>query len=194
MRPRLILASGSPRRRDLLAEAGLDFKVVTSAVAESTSRALTIRELAAYNAARKALSVARVHSNALVLGADTLVALDGEAIGKPRSLRDARNILRRLSNREHEVCTAVCLLADRRMISFHVVSHVRFHCLTDKQIVAYLAKIDPLDKAGAYAAQRHGGEIIRRIRGSYTNVVGLPMAETLRVLAAFGFIADRPGG
>ena len=194
MRPRLILASGSPRRRDLLAEAGLDFKVVTSAVAESTSRALTIRELAAYNAARKALSVARVHSNALVLGADTLVALDGEAIGKPRSLRDARNILRRLSNREHEVCTAVCLLADRRMISFHVVSHVRFHSLTDKQIVAYLAKIDPLDKAGAYAAQGHGGEIIRRIRGSYTNVVGLPMAETLRVLAAFGFIADRPGG
>lgn len=194
MHPRLILASGSPRRRDLLAEAGIKFEVVTSAVAESTNRALTTRELAACNAARKASAVARMHKTAVVLGADTLVSLNGEAIGKPRSLKHARSILRRLSGREHEVCTAVCLLADQRMISFHVVSHVRFQSLSEEQIVAYLAKIDPLDKAGAYAAQGHGGEIIRRIRGSYTNVVGLPMGETLRALAPLGITAAQQQG
>jgi septum formation protein len=121
-----------------------------------------------------------------VLGADTLVALEGEPIGKPRNLKEAAKILRRLSGREHEVCTAVCVVAGRRMMNFQLTSRVRFHSLTSEQIDAYLEKIDPLDKAGAYAAQGHGGEIIRGIRGSYTNVVGLPMGETLRALATFG--------
>lgn len=193
MIPRLVLASGSPRRRALLAEAGLPFEVTVPMVAESVTRTLTIRELASCNATRKAVAVARIHQAAVVLGADTLVALRGEPIGKPRDLADAAEILRRLSGREHQVCTAVCLVAQGRLTSFHVISHVRFHSLTDEQISAYLAKIDPLDKAGAYAAQDHDGEIIRRIRGSHSNVVGLPMDETLSTLAAFGLMpATRP--
>jgi septum formation protein len=189
---RLVLASGSPRRHHLLAEAGLQFEVVRPAVAESTSRALTIQELTAYNSARKGREVARQHRDAVVLAADTLVALDGEVIGKPANMREAFKTLQRLTAREHQVCTGVfiCCAARREQISFCMVSHVRFKLLNDDEIRAYLASIDPLDKAGAYAAQEHGSEIIGRIRGSYTNVVGLPMGETLRALRHFGI---KPG-
>src|SRR3954471_13913105 len=124
--PRLVLASGSPRRSALLAEAGIPFTVEVPAVEESATRALTLRELTGYNAARKAIAVARRHPDAVVLGADTLVALDGEAIGKPRDLREAAQILRRLSGREHQVHSGVALVAARTMRTFHVVSHVRF--------------------------------------------------------------------
>jgi len=153
-----------------------------------TSRVLTIRELTAGNAARKAMAVARLHSETVVLGADTLVALDGVLIGKPANLKHAFRILQRLSGREHTVCTGVfiCSLSRREKLSFQVVSQVRFRMLEATEIHAYLAEIDPLDKAGAYAAQGQGAKIIAQIRGSYTNVVGLPMGETLRALRQFG--------
>jgi len=123
-----------------------------------------------------------------VLGADTLVALDGKIIGKPVDMAEATAIIRRLRGRVHEVCTAVfiCSAGGNRAASFHVFSRVKFRDLNEREITNYLAKINPLDKAGAYAAQGHGAEIIREIRGSYTNVVGLPMKETLRALSAFG--------
>jgi septum formation protein len=192
VKSRLILASGSPRRAQLLAEAGLQFDVVPAAVSESDSRALTIQELTAYNAVRKTRAIARSHRDAVVLGADTLVALDGEVIGKPANMRAAAKILQRLSAREHQVCTSVCICAVSRdeQISFCTISHVRFKLLNDDEIREYLTKIDPLDKAGAYAAQAHGSDVIGRIRGSYTNVVGLPMGETLRALRHFGI---KPG-
>ena len=157
------------------------------AVAESASRALSMRELTTLNATRKAKAVAQLHADKVVLGADTIVALDGEAIGKPRDMEDAMRILRRLSGREHQVCTAVALCHNGGdlTISFCVVSSVRFHSLGEEQIRVYLAKINPLDKAGAYAVQGHGSEIIADIKGSYTNVVGLPMDETIRALARF---------
>jgi len=184
----LLLASASPRRRELLTANGLKFEVAVPTIAESSSRLFSIRELTTRNAARKAIAVARVRPDAVVLGADTLVALDGQAIGKPTDMEEAIAILQRLRAREHQVCTSVyiCSRALRRAKSFYVISHVRFRPLTEREIRAYLAKIDPLDKAGAYAAQGHGSEIIRRIRGSYTNVVGLPMEETLAALAEFG--------
>jgi septum formation protein len=182
----LVLASGSPRRKELLTEAGFPFTIDVPAVDESATRALTIRELTNYNATRKAIAVSRRHRNAVVLGADTLVALENEPIGKPRDISEAMQTLRRLSGREHQVCSAVALVRGRQMRTFHVISHVLFHPLTDEQIAVYLSKIDPLDKAGAYAAQGHGAEIIQRLRGSYSNVVGLPMEETSRALAAFG--------
>ena len=186
--PLFVLASGSPRRRQLLAEAGFRFEVVSPGVPETASPALTIRELTTCNATRKAMEVARARPDAVVLGADTLVALKGHVIGKPASLRQAATMLRRLSGREHQVCTAVfiCSGGGRRASSFCVVSQVQFRVLNDAEIAAYHAKIDPLDKAGAYAAQGHGGEIISGIRGSYTNVVGLPMGETLAELRRFG--------
>lgn len=186
--PRFVLASGSPRRRQLLAEAGYEFEVVASPVEEVSHAWFTIRELTICNATRKALGVAQTSPDAVVLGADTLVGLDNKVLGKPADLKEAAQILRQLSGRTHEVWTAVCLChsASGRSQNFQVVSRVEFRDLTDRAIQDYFKKVNPLDKAGAYAAQGHGKEIIRGIEGSYSNVVGLPMETTVRWLGAFG--------
>lgn len=186
--PRFVLASGSPRRRQLLDEAGYVFEVVSPQVEEVFSGWLTIRELTVCNATRKAWSAAQTLPDAVVLGADTLVTIDNNVLGKPADLEDAARILRRLSGRSHEVWTAVCLchLARGMSRSFCTVSRVKFRDLTDHDIKNYLEKVDPLDKAGAYAAQGRGREIIKRIDGSYSNVVGLPMEATARMLRDFG--------
>ena len=149
---------------------------------------LTIRELTIWNAARKAADVSQSLPDAVVLAADTLVMIDGEVLGKPSDIEEAVTVLRRLSGRSHEVWTAVRISHAARVQSesFHEISRVHFRKLDDRAIRDYLAKIDPLDKAGAYAAQGHGTEIIDRIDGSYTNVVGLPMEKTSRALRAFG--------
>jgi septum formation protein len=172
----------------LLAEAGFEFESVSPGVAEKFDVDLTLRELTIRNAMRKGVAVARAHPDKVVLAADTLVALDDEIIGKPANLEQAAQILRRLSGRTHEVCSAVfiCHFAAARSATFHDVSRVRFRRLSSAMIENYLAKVNPLDKAGAYAAQGSGAEIIAEIEGSYTNVVGLPMEKTLAALAEFG--------
>ncbi|MFN2476719.1 MAG: nucleoside triphosphate pyrophosphatase [Chthoniobacterales bacterium] len=184
---RFILASGSPRRRELLTAADFEFELIAPNTLETAERALTIRELTTANATRKALAVARAHPDAVVLGADTLVALEGEVIGKPADMDEAFAIVGRLNGKVHQVCTGVFICAGGGALttSFYVISHVQFRQLSQAAIAAYLAKIDPLDKAGAYAAQGHGAEIIEDIRGSYTNVVGLPMDETISALEKF---------
>jgi len=184
----LLLASDSPRRRELLAAAGFEFESTSPRVSEGLDVDLTLRELTAFNAIRKGMSVARLRPDAVVLAADTLVALDDEIIGKPADLDRAAKILRRLSGRVHEVCSAVCIchLASIRSTSFHEISRVRFHRLNREKIDNYLAQVNPLDKAGAYAAQGGGATIIARIEGSFSNVVGLPMEKTVAALAAFG--------
>jgi len=184
----LVLASCSPRRAALLAEAGFEFERVSPGVAEKFDINLTLREVTTWNAMRKGVPVARAYPNKVVLAADTLVALDDEIIGKPADLEQAAQILWRLSGRTHEVCSAVfiCCFAAARSATFHEVSRVRFRRLSSATIENYLAKVNPLDKAGAYAAQGRGAEIIAKIDGSYTNVVGLPMEKTLAVLAQFG--------
>jgi septum formation protein len=128
----------------------------------------------------------------VVLAADTLVAIDDRIIGKPRDFEDAISILQRLSGRAHEVCTAVfiCHLTKKRKASFCEISRVHFRRLTSNTIQAYLAKVNPLDKAGAYAAQGAVSEIIARIDGSFTNVVGLPMERTAAELRRFGIEPD----
>jgi septum formation protein len=185
---RFILASGSPRRRQLLSDAGYEFEVVSPPVEEAAHHWLTARELTAWNAARKAAKVSESAPDAIVLAADTLVTIDGEILGKPADFDEAAGMLRRLSGRAHEVWTAVrvCHRVTARSESFQEMSRVHFHALNENAIRAYLAKIDPLDKAGAYAAQGHGCEIINRIEGSYTNVVGLPMERTSQLLRLFG--------
>lgn len=185
--PRFILASGSPRRRELLTAAGYVFDVISPAIEEAENAHLTIREVTLLNATRKALAVARRMKGRVALAADTLVALHGEVIGKPQNMEAARKMLRRLSGRAHHVCSAVCIARGKRILrSFTVLSEVRFRSLDAETINAYLRKIDPLDKAGAYAAQDDGGEIIERVGGSFTNVVGLPMEETNRALNELG--------
>jgi septum formation protein len=191
--PRFVLASVSPRRRQLLEEAGYMFEVVSPQIEEVSSAWLTIRELTVCNATRKAWSAAQTLPGAIVLGADTLVTIDDDVLGKPVDLEDAARILRRLSGRSHEVWTAVCLchLARGKSRSFCAVSRVKFRDLTDREIKNYFAKVNPLDKAGAYAAQGYGREIIQHIEGSYSNVVGLPMEMTARLLRAFGVKKSR---
>jgi septum formation protein len=184
----LLLASISPRRRELLAAAGFEFESMSPRVSERFDVDLTLRELTAFNAIRKGRSVARLRPDAVVLAADTLVGLDDEIIGKPADLDQAAKILRRLSGRVHQVCSAVfiCHLASARSTSFHEISRVCFHRLNREEIDNYLAQVNPLDKAGAYAAQGGGAAIIARIEGSFSNVVGLPMEKTVAALAAFG--------
>jgi septum formation protein len=178
-----ILASNSPRRRALLTEAGYEFEVVVPAVSELAVAQLSLRELTIANATRKAMTVARVYRGRLVLAADTLVAMEGEIMGKPRDLNHARMILRRLSGRTHDVCTAVCIVGPRRRISFTEISQVRFRKLTERAITKYFKLVNPVDKAGAYAAQGASGIIIAAIKGSVTNVIGLPMERTRKALA-----------
>jgi septum formation protein len=186
--PHLILASASPRRRQLLTNAGFDFAVFLPSVKEVFPSNLTLREITSWNALRKGLAVARAHPDAVILAADTLVGLDHEVIGKPANLKEARRTLQRLSGRTHTVVSGVFLghLARGRTETFTVLSEVVFKKWGDREIEDYLTKIDPLDKAGAYAAQGRGRTIVRRIVGSRSNVIGLPLEKIRTALARFG--------
>jgi len=186
--PLLVLASSSPRRAALLSEGGFEFETASPRVAEKVGTTLTLRELTLWNAIRKGMSIAQTRPDAVVLAADTLVALEHQIIGKPADLSEAARILESLSGRTHEVCSAVAIYQQTagRSAVFHESSRVRFHRLNNATIENYLAKVGPLDKAGAYAAQGTGAEIIAKIQGSFTNVVGLPMEKTVVELAKFG--------
>jgi septum formation protein len=191
VRPTLLLASNSPRRRELLLKAGFDFEIFAPSVTERFDVDLTLRELTAFNAMRKAMTTARLRPKHVVLAADTLVIIDDHVLGKPGDKDEAVAMLQRLSGRAHEVCTSVfiCHLINAKSISFHEISRVRFRRLSRDGIDKYLTRVNPLDKAGAYAAQGFGSEIIEKIDGSFTNVVGLPMEKTIAALAEFGLAA-----
>ncbi|MEJ0089171.1 MAG: Maf family protein [Limisphaerales bacterium] len=175
--PPFILASSSPRRAELLRQLPVKFRVVPSDAKESSHEHLSPLELCQLNAHHKARAVAKKIPDALVMGADTLVFLDGEILGKPRNLADARRMLKKLHGRTHQVVTGVCLIHLRsyRESIFAVSTDVLFRSCTDKTITEYLAKVDTLDKAGAYAIQQHGEWLISEISGSFSNVVGLPL-------------------
>jgi septum formation protein len=179
--PPVILASASPRRAELLRQLGIEFTVVPSDAPELHDDQLTAREISQLNAYRKARGVAKKFPDALVLGADTLVYLDTTLLGKPANSEDAYRMLSQLSGRTHEVVTAICLLHLRthRQKVFFESTAVTFRALDAVNIRRYLTKVNPFDKAGAYAIQDEGDLIVERISGSYTNVVGLPV-EKLR--------------
>lgn len=192
--PPLILASGSPRRRDLLREAGYDFQVLTAPVRELEEGCGGIDALVIENARLKCLAIATAHPGATVIGSDTLVALDERPLGKPRDLEHAFFMLESLAGRRHVVATGVCLAhtGRSRETCFVVRTGVTFRPLSASQIRQYLSLIDPLDKAGAYAAQEHGDLIIQSIDGSWTNVVGLPMEQLREELKHFGIQDSGP--
>ena len=193
MRSTLLLASNSPRRRELLVQAGFTLEIFAPKISERFDVDLTLRELTAFNAIRKGMAAARLRPNNIVLAADTLVAIDDHVLGKPEDREEAVAMLQRLSGRAHEVCTSVfiCHLAEAKSTSFHEISRVQFRRLGRGKIDNYLARVNPLDKAGAYAAQGFGSEIIEKIDGSHTNVVGLPIEKTIPALAEFGLAPKR---
>ncbi|HEY1792597.1 MAG TPA: Maf family protein [Opitutaceae bacterium] len=182
--PRLILASASPRRRELLSQMGVPFEVVVADVTEHEDPATDPRVMVAHNAALKADWVALRHPDAHVLGADTTVFLDGRAINKPADLGEARDMLRSLSGREHTVYTGVALrrASTGLKVDEGVSSLVTFKAFGDDVIDRYLRLVNTLDKAGAYSIQEQTGLIIAGYNGSFTNIMGLPMEATKHIL------------
>jgi septum formation protein len=190
-RPKLILASASPRRSELLQLMGIEFVVFPGKGPEIAPAHFSPHETAQINAYRKARAVAKKHPDELVLGADTIVCLGQRIFGKPDNLAEAERMLMALQGRSHEVVTGVCLVHWRahRQRLFAVSSSVTFHALDRAAIRRYLARVSPLDKAGAYAIQEHGSLIVREVSGSFSNVVGLPVEQLQEELARFDTVA-----
>jgi septum formation protein len=186
--PPIILASASPRRRELLCQMGLTFEVRPSHAQELHEEHLTAREVSQLNAYRKAREIAKSNPDALVLGADTLVYLGTQLFGKPANLDEAMAMLEQLQGQTHEVVTAICLLhlREHRQKLFAESTAVTFHRLNTDQMRAYFTKVSPLDKAGAYAIQEDGHLIVEKIDGSYSNVVGLPVERLEEELRLWG--------
>jgi len=183
----LYLASGSPRRRELLTQIGVPFIVISAPIDESPlpseSAPAYVERLAR---AKAAAGLARVDGPAVVLGADTAVVLDGRILGKPENREDALAMLADLSGREHQVLTAVALDDGQRVHSFCVTSTVRFRAISTDEAQRYWASGEPADKAGGYAVQGLGAVFVTGLSGSYSAVVGLPLCETADLLGQFG--------
>lgn len=183
----LILASASPRRRELLAQAGFAFQVIAADVPELRKPGedpIRFVTRLAREKAEAVMSREAVPPDAIVLGADTIVVVDEEVLGKPQDAADAVRMLRLLSGRTHQVITGVCLAKGRERQRAAEVTFVRFNTLSDEEIEAYVATGEPLDKAGAYAIQGRAGRWAPRIHGCYFNVVGLPLALVSSMIEA----------
>lgn len=183
----IVLASASPRRRDLLTQGGYDFVVEPASVTEVAPEHLTPGETVLFNARLKAEAIADRHPETIVLGVDTLVAFQGRVFGKPANMVEALEMLRRLNGRTHEVFSGLWLVrrATAEQRGCIEMTRVHFRHLAVPRLRAYLARIGPLDKAGAYAAQEDNGELIERVEGSFSNVIGLPMEAFAVTLAQF---------
>ncbi|WP_018969855.1 Maf family protein [Rubritalea marina] len=191
MQKRLILASESPRRQQLLAELGFEFDVIKAEVEELHDASMGIANLCETNAALKAREVVSLFPYGIVLAGDTLVALDGEPLGKPKSLDEAREMLRRLSGSVHQVCTGMCVAAAGTEQRFHQITEVHFKSYDDAVIEDYIAKVNVMDKAGSYGIQHYGDMLVEQVVGDYSNVVGMPQELVHSTLIAFG-VSPKP--
>jgi septum formation protein len=190
---KLILASASPRRAEILRDAGIPFAVLSSAVDETPFPGESPQDHVQRLADAKAeLVAARAVGPAIVIAADTVVTLEGRIIGKPNSTDDARQVLERLSGRTHSVITGVTLirLPDAERRTFVETTQVQFATISSEEITRYLATEEPYDKAGSYAIQGRAGRYIPRIEGDYFNIVGLPLARVTQALAELGWSED----
>lgn len=189
-RPRLILASASPRRRELLGQLGVAFEVVVAQVTEHEDPTTDARVMVMHNSALKADWVSARHPDAIVLGADTTVCIDATALNKPRDGAEARAMLRQLSGRTHTVFTglAVRRASDGLKIDDGVVTEVTFKTIDEAVIEKYLSLVNTLDKAGGYGIQDHSDLIVEGYRGSFTNIVGLPIESTKQILTRCGLL------
>lgn len=179
---KLILASASPSRKMLLEQAGLDFEVVVSGVDETVPPDYTPAQTVEALARRKGQAVQALRPEAPIIAADSVVSIDGLILGKPKDDEAAKATLRRLSGRTHELITGVCLLINGRMDLFHQVTRVTFYPLTEEEIAEYVALGESRGRAGAYGIEGIGVVLVQSIQGDYPNIVGLPVAETIRRL------------
>ena len=184
---KIVLASQSPRRKELLGRMGLEFVTQASKIDESAFDGLAARELVATLSREKAQWIARqLDGETLVIGADTVVVRDGVALGKPKDAEDAVAMLLSLSGRDHQVCTGVTVCRGDRVLTQVEETQVTFRDLTEAEVRQYVSTGEPMDKAGAYGIQGLGGLLVEGIRGDYFNVVGLPVCRLGRMLARFG--------
>ena len=186
----LILASASPRRRQLLGVLDLDFEIVPSEADEKLLEGEAPREHVARLSRLKAKEVAKEHHDRWIIGADTIVFIDGIILGKPGDEQEAREMLRRLSGREHTVMTGFCIHHEDKgtTIGDVVESFVKIKDLTEEEITGYINTGEPFDKAGSYAIQGKGMFMVEKVRGSYTNVIGFPMCEVVNALRQAGAV------
>lgn len=183
---KIILASKSPRRKQLLEQAEIPFEVITADTDESFPSGIPVEDVPVFIAKQKAIAIAKIHPKETILAADTIVTIDSEVIGKPRSRDEAFAILRRLSGRTHHVITGVAILREGQVELFNETTEVSFYPLSDEQITFYIDNFQPYDKAGAYAIQEWIGLIgIEKINGDFYNVMGLPVSLVVRTLEAF---------
>ena len=181
----IILASKSPRRQELIKKITDDFEIVTADEPDALPEGVTPEEAPVFLASYKAGAVALSHPDKLVIGADTVVILDGEVMGKPRDERDAYRMLGKLSGRTHTVVTGCCIIRGAEKRTFSQKTHVEFYSLSDREIEEYIATGEPFDKAGAYGIQGQGSLLVKGITGDYFNVMGLPVAQLKRELDRF---------
>ncbi|MEN6566591.1 MAG: Maf family protein [Veillonellales bacterium] len=183
----IILASASPRRRELLEQVGCEFSIITSDVEEDNTRQMMPAKLAVSHAQAKALAVASTLSRqSVVIGADTIVVFGGKVYGKPADGADARRMLLNLAGKDHQVITGIAVVKGENLWTDFAVTAVRLADLTAKQIEAYVNTGEPMDKAGAYAIQGKGALFVESIQGSYSNVVGLPLKTLADLLKKAG--------
>ena len=183
----IILASQSPRRKELLGQMGISDFIIRPAVGEEKAApGLTPAQLVEALSLHKGLEVASTAPGDLVIAADTVVAVDGQVLGKPHSKEEAVQMLTALSGRTHTVYTGVTLCRDGDVLTEHEATQVRFRPLTAREIEAYVATGEPMDKAGSYGIQGYGALLVEGIEGDYSNVVGLPVCRLGRMLARFG--------
>lgn len=182
---RFIVASGSPRRKELLASAGYVFDVIPSDADETLEEGIHAFDAVKELSKRKALSVSMKNPGAVVLGCDTVVALGGKILGKPQSKREAFSMLSSLSGKEHEVYTGVFITDGEKSEGFVSFTKVEFYELSDETIKSYIETNEPTDKAGAYGIQGLGSVLVKKIDGDYFTVMGLPISECARVLSRF---------
>ncbi len=190
---RLILASASPRRKEMLANLGLDFEVRVAEVDEVPLYGESPKEFVLRAAIEKASDITAKHPDAWVLGADTIVVCQGEILGKPKDASEAQRMLMRLAGQMHKVLTGFCLKREQENISVNrvIATEVYFSAFTEAIAAAYVATGEPLDKAGAYGIQGRGGVLVEKIDGSYSNVVGLPLTETVEEMLRYKVIQPR---
>lgn len=177
---KIILASASPRRKELLETAGAEFEICVADVDESIPEGTFPADAAQMTAQKKALAVAQGQGDSIVIGADTIVVAGDRILGKPKDKADATAMLTMLSGDEHQVITGVCLVCGDKEITFAQVSKVKFYELTQAEIEAYVETGEPMDKAGAYGIQGRGCVLVEKIEGDYFNIVGLPVARVMR--------------